>query len=79
MATQNGEQPKSKTTFFILIGMSTAILLAAPVVILLFLGIFLDSVFHTGRTFMISGIIIGFVGGTFNVFRLMEMMQKRKK
>ncbi|MGI8419892.1 MAG: AtpZ/AtpI family protein [Candidatus Levyibacteriota bacterium] len=73
------EQPKSKTTFFILIGMSTALLLATPVIILLFLGIFLDSFFHTGRLFTIGGVIIGFLGGIFNVFRLMQMMQKRKK
>jgi F0F1-type ATP synthase assembly protein I len=72
-------QPKSKTTFFILVGMSTALLLASPVIILLFLGIFLDSMVHTGKLFTIGGIIVGFVGGIFNVFRLMQMMQKRKK
>ncbi|MGH7203617.1 MAG: AtpZ/AtpI family protein [Candidatus Levyibacteriota bacterium] len=72
-------QPKSKTTFFILVGMGTAILLAAPVVILLFIGVFLDSIFHAGNLYMIMGIIVGFVGGIVNIFRLVQMMQKRKK
>lgn len=72
-------KPKSKTTFFILIGCSTAILLAAPVIILLFLGKFLDSMLNTGNAFLIGGLVIGFISGTMNVFRLMKLMQRRKE
>jgi F0F1-type ATP synthase assembly protein I len=72
-------QPKSKTTFFVLVGLSTALLLASPVVILLFVGSFIDNIFHTKPTFLILGIIVGFIGGIANVFRLMRLMQKRKK
>ena len=79
MQTEKELQPKSKTTFFILVGFSTAFLLAAPVVILLFVGMFLDSIFHTAPTYLTLGIIVGFIGGIANVFRLMKLMQKRKK
>lgn len=79
MSREQTVKPKSKTTFFILVGFSTAILLAAPVVILLFVGNFMDSLFHAGKTFTILGIIVGFIGGIANVFRLMQLMQKRKK
>ena len=71
-------KPKSKTTFFILVGMSTAILLATPVIILGGIGLFLDTIFHTGHFILIAGIVIGFVSGMLNINRLVKMMQKRK-
>jgi ATP synthase protein I len=71
-------QPRSKISFFVLVGMSTAILLAAPVIILLLVGFALDTFLHTKPTFMLIGVIIGFVSGIINVSRLMKVIQKRK-
>ena len=79
MAIKEKLQSNSKTSFFILVGMSTAILLAAPVIILTFLGIFFDSLFHTGKLFLIIGVIAGFIGGMINVYRLLSLMQNQKK
>lgn len=71
------KQTKSKTTFFLLIGMSTAILLATPVVVLSGLGFFLDTYLRTSPTFLIVGGIMGFVGGTINVYKLLTKMKQR--
>jgi len=62
-----------------MMGMSTAFLLVTPVLFLLVIGFFVDKFFHTAPFFMIIGIGIGLIGGTFNVFRLLQAMQKRKK
>ncbi len=72
-------QPRSKKAFFILVGMSAAILLAAPVLILLIVGFALDNFFHTAPTLMFVGAGIGFMSGIINIARLMKMMQNRKK
>lgn len=79
MASEETVKPKSKTTYFIFVGFSTAFLLAAPVILLLFVGLFIDRTFHTGQTYLTLGIIVGFIGGIANVYRLMTLMQKRKK
>ncbi len=71
-------KPKSKFAFFVLIGLSSTILLAAPVIVLLGIGFFLDKIFHTGNIFMIGGTIIGFIGGSMNVLKLMKTMNKSK-
>ena len=62
----------------LVIGMSTAILLVSPIVGLLIAGYFFDRFFHTAPFFMIMGIIVGSVSGIMNVYRLMQMVQKRK-
>lgn len=77
VAKQNNE-PKTTTTFLIMMGMSTAFLLVTPVLILLLIGFFADKTFHTTPFFMLVGIGLGLVGGTFNVFRLLQAMQKNK-
>ena len=64
---------------FLLMAMSTAILLVSPVIILLALGYFLDTIFHTSPLYLFLGIVIGFVSGVVNVFRMMQLMQRRKK
>lgn len=79
MENKKLKQPRSKKAFFILVGMSALILLAAPMGILLILGFALDSFFHTAPTFMFMGAGIGLVSGIINVARLMKMMQNRKK
>jgi F0F1-type ATP synthase assembly protein I len=72
---------ENKTTFklFIIMAMSTAILLVSPVIILSGVGYFADNFFHTAPLYMILGGAIGFISGIINVFRMMQLMQKRKK
>ena len=71
-------QPKSKATFYILMAASTAILLAAPVIVLAALGFFLDKLFHTSPIILIAGGVIGFIGGTVNVYKLVKAMNSKK-
>jgi len=70
----------SKTTnkFFIIMAMSTTILLVSPVAILVALGYFIDKIFHTTPLYTIIGGIIGFVSGIINVFRMTKLMQRKK-
>jgi ATP synthase protein I len=81
MSTSKKENSESKTTtgFLLMMGMSTAFLLVAPVLILLTIGYFLDIYFHTKPTLMLVGIGIGLIGGMINVFRLLQAMQKVKR
>jgi len=74
------EAQKSKTTYklFIIMAMSTTILLVSPVVLLGGLGYFLDKIFHTAPLWLIVGSIGGFISGIINVFRMTQLMQKRK-
>lgn len=79
MAAKEDKDSKTTTTFLIMMGMSTAFLLVTPVLLLLLVGFFVDKFFHTTPFYMLLGIAIGLVGGTMNVFRLLQTMQKRKK
>jgi F0F1-type ATP synthase assembly protein I len=79
MTAQENSESKSRTTFFIMMGLSTSFLLVTPVLALLAIGFFVDKYFHTTPFYMLLGIGIGLVGGTFNVFRLLQSMQKKKK
>jgi F0F1-type ATP synthase assembly protein I len=78
MAVKDKTETKTTTTFLIMMGMSTAFLLVTPVLILLLIGFFTDKFFHTTPFFMLLGIAIGIIGGTFNVFRLLQAMQRNK-
>jgi F0F1-type ATP synthase assembly protein I len=75
---EKNAKPQQGSTLPIIIGMSTAILLVTPVLILLVLGYIVDNIFHTTPFYMIGGIIVGFISGVINVFRLMKLMQRRK-
>ncbi len=68
-------QSKSKMGYFIVISAGTVILLATPVVVLLFLGLFLDNYFNTKPVLVITGVVIGSVGGIVNIYRLMKLMK----
>lgn len=70
---------KSPTTLFIIIGMSTAILLVTPVLVLGFFGYLLDKFFHSSPILLLIGLGIGFIGGIMNVFRMMQFIQRRKR
>ena len=78
--TQNNTK-NTKTTYklFLIIATSTAILLVSPVLVLLAIGYFFDHLLHTTPLYMIIGSVIGFISGIYNVFRMMKLMQKRKK
>jgi len=76
-AKEQSEQKNQKT--FIIVAMSTAILLVSPVITLLVLGYFLDKFFHTAPLFLLLGVSIGFISGVMNVFKLLRVTQKVKK
>lgn len=67
---------KRKLYYIIAIGGQITILLVGPVVFCLLLGFWLDSFFHTTPLFTIIGVIVGFVGSIFNVFRVMKIIDK---
>lgn len=67
---------KTKTTYFVLVGISTAILLATPVVILSGGGFLLDKLFGTTPWILIMGTVAGFVGGMVNVYKLLTKMKQ---
>jgi len=73
-------EAKGKTTnkLFFIIATSTAILLVSPVALLGIIGYFVDKIFHTAPLYLILGILIGFVSGIINVFRMVQMMQRKK-
>ncbi len=66
---------KSKIVYFTLVGMSTAILLVTPVIILMGAGFFFDTVFNTGHILLIGGGVIGFFGGMYNVYKLLTKVK----
>lgn len=69
---------KEKQRLYYKIGITAQItfLLVGPVVLLLFLGLWLDNLLHTSPLFVILGVIFGFIGSIFNVFRVIELMNK---
>jgi len=78
MEQKNTKENKTTFKFFLIMAMSTSILLVSPVLILVALGFFLDKILHTAPLYMIVGGIIGFISGIINVFRMTQMMQKKK-
>jgi F0F1-type ATP synthase assembly protein I len=79
MEQKNIKENKTTYKLFIIMAMSTAILLVSPVLLLAALGYFLDKFFHTAPLFLIIGGVIGFISGITNVFRMMRLMQRRKR
>jgi F0F1-type ATP synthase assembly protein I len=67
---------KRKFYYIVAIGGQVTILLVGPVVFCLLLGFWLDSYFHTSPFFIILGVILGFIGSIFNVFRVMKIIDK---
>lgn len=67
---------KRKIYYIIAIGGQITVLLVGPVVFCLLLGLWLDSFFHTTPLLIIIGVIVGFVGSIFNVFRVMKIIDK---
>ncbi len=79
MEVRETKENKTSYKLYIIVAMSTTILLVSPVLILATLGYFADKFFHTAPTFLIIGGIVGFISGIINVFRMTQMMQRRKK
>lgn len=77
MDTIQNQKHRSKTTYFALVGMSTAILLATPVILLLGGGFLLDKLFNTAPYITLAGGIIGFVSGMINVYKLLTKMNAK--
>jgi len=80
MEQKDKTKKENRTTYklFIIMAMSTEILLVSPVLILGIIGYFLDKIFHTAPLYLIIGGIVGFVSGIMNVFRMMRLMQRKK-
>lgn len=70
---------RSKTAYFVIVGMSTAILLATPVIILTAAGFFLDKLFNTSPYLLIGGGVLGFIGGITNIYKLLMRMNSNEK
>ncbi|MBA3724252.1 MAG: AtpZ/AtpI family protein [Candidatus Levybacteria bacterium] len=68
-------KPKSKAVYFTLVGLSTAILLATPVIVLVAAGFFLDQYFGTNPIILIAGGVVGFIGGLYNVYKLLATVK----
>lgn len=75
-AIENYQKDRSK--FYVSLGLAGQVtfLLVGPVVVCLFLGFWADNFFHSTPLFIILGVIIGFAGSIFNVFKIMKMMDK---
>jgi len=67
---------KSRIYYIIAICGQVTVMLVGPVVGCLLLGLWLDGFFHTTPLFVIIGVIAGFVGSIFNVFRVMKIIDK---
>lgn len=67
---------KNKTTASILILAQAAVMLAAPVLIFLFAGLWLDDLLNLSPVFTITGITLGFLGSILNIYRLIKHLEK---
>jgi F0F1-type ATP synthase assembly protein I len=78
MDDQKKAAAKENRKFYYIVGIGgqITILLVGPVVFCLFLGFWLDSIFHASPFFIILGVVIGFIGSVFNIFRVMEIINK---
>ncbi len=76
----NQKDPKTKDSrrlYYGVIGaMEVTFLLVGPVVVSLFIGFWLDNTLHTSPLFIILGVIIGFIGSVYNVFKVMKLIEK---
>lgn len=53
-----------------------AVMLAVPVLIFLFAGLWLDDYFDLSPVFTITGIILGFLGSILNIYRIIKHLDK---
>lgn len=69
------KKASKKLIYSITIASGTAISLATPVIMLLFIGKFLDHAFHTQPMLLLTGIILGFIIGVYNTFVLLKILR----
>ena len=79
MEQKGSNENKTTYKFYLIMAMSTSILLVSPVFIMGLFGYFLDKFFHTAPLFLIFGGVVGFISGIINVFRMTKLMQRKKK
>lgn len=65
---------KSRFFSFMMIASSIAILLVTPILLLTFLGLLVDKMFHTSPMFVIFGGLGGLIGGLHNVYKLIKRL-----
>ncbi len=75
---QKESDSREKRRFYVAVGMAgqVTLLLVGPVFVLLIVGLWIDEIFYTTPLFIILGVILGFVGGVFNVFKVMKKMDR---
>lgn len=71
----NKDTNKLSTRAYMLIGISCAFMLAVPVLILLFIGTLLDTLFHTKPLITLFGAVAGSVSGIMNVLKILRIVQ----
>jgi F0F1-type ATP synthase assembly protein I len=71
------QKQRSKTAYFVIVGMSTAILLATPVIVLAGAGFLLDKLFNTSPILVLIGGVVGFISGMVNIYKLLMKMNKK--
>lgn len=76
MGNSKNNKDQSKLYSIIAMGSQVTVMLVGPVVFCLLCGIWLDKYFRTTPVFLIIGVIIGFAGSIFNVFRISKIMEK---
>ena len=56
--------------------LNLAFFLVAPVIALLFVGLWVDTTLHSSPVFLIVGVIAGFISGIISVFRITNLFNK---
>lgn len=69
---------ENKNRLFIKLSLvgQAAIMLIAPVLVLLFLGIWLDDILKTSPMLTIAGTFSGFIGSIYNIYKIITRLEK---
>lgn len=72
------KEVKNKKRFIFIAGLAGQVtfMLVGPVLLCLFLGLWLDSFLNTSPLFIVTGVILGFTGSIYNVFKIMKIIDR---
>lgn len=78
--TRHNKDSQSKFIYAVSLGLELGFLIAAPLVIFVFLGVFLDRKFHTLPLFLITFILLSIITTIFEVRNLiLPFLEKRSQ
>lgn len=60
----------------LLILAQSAVMLTAPVLVLLFAGIWLDDILKTSPILTIAGTFLGFIASIYNIYKIITRLEK---